>query len=75
MARRKGLEQVVDGIHFEGTERIGIPGRGENDAGRGRTGQGVELIEHSESVQNGHTNVEEEQLRRSLAHHIENFTG
>src|SRR5580698_2978870 len=46
--RRKGLEQVVDGIHFEGTERIGIPGRGENDAGRGRTGQGVELVEQRE---------------------------
>ena len=72
---RKGLEQVVDCIHLKGAEGIGIPGCGENDAGRGGTGQGVELIEQGEAVQTGHTNIEEEQLRRGFAHDLENFTG
>ena len=52
-----GLEQVVDGIGFEGAEGVLVVGGGEDDEGLSG-----EMREEFEAVHAGHLDVEEEHV-------------
>ena len=57
----KGLEQVIDGAHFESFERVVIVGRYEHDE---RQGLRIERARQRHARQRIHLDVEEQQVRR-----------
>src|ERR1044071_7186178 len=60
----EGLEQVVERVHLERLERVGVVGGDEDD---GRDSFQLYLREHVEAVHAGHLYVEEEEVGRPSA--------
>src|ERR1700752_1939545 len=67
----KRLEQIVDGIHVEGTHGILIKSRSKNDL---RHAIGVllleQLLEHSKAIQSRHLNVQKDYIRMVSANQM-----
>jgi len=62
------LEQVVQRVDLERPKRKGIVRGDEDDR---RDVGGLEILQHGESVQLGHLNVEEDQLRSKLLDRVQ----
>ncbi len=57
----EGLEQIVDGVDLKGADGVLIVGGGEDDLGQG--GALLEqFLQHSEAVEAGHLDVEEDEV-------------
>src|SRR5258708_33675131 len=68
----KRLEQVVDGVHVEGTHGILIKRRSKNDL---RHAIGVvlleQLLEHGKAVQSRHLNIQKDYVRMMSANQVD----
>src|SRR6266851_5522950 len=65
------LEQVVDSVDFEGTQRIAIIGCREDDARQGWCPSRREFADDIEAIHIWHANVEEEQIGFGGTHQID----
>ena len=70
----EGLEQIVDGIHFEGAHGVLVECRGEDDLRQG-LGPGLlqQLAEYREAVETGHLHIEEDDIRLEARHQRDGF--
>ena len=66
------LQQVVDGVHFEGLHRILVVGGGEDDL-RQRHFLVDQLLDDAEAVEPGHLHVEEDEFGRELLDQVHRF--
>ena len=64
----EGLQQIVDGVNFEGFDRVAVVGGDENDGG-----VLADQFEDFEAVELGHLNIEEHQIGFLLGDGLNGF--
>ena len=66
------LQEVVDGIHFEGLHGVLVISRGKNEERQARFLL-QQALDHAKAVDAGHLHIQEHQMRIQFAHHAHGF--
>ena len=70
----EGLEEVVDGVYFEGADGVLVEGRGEDDLRHAELlFEGEDFFEDGEAVEAGHADVEEDDVGVVGADEVDGF--